>query len=133
LTYLQIQNNYKNNLLKMGASLVYLDRPLTKKDTSGGVVQATQTQPGYRYACSAMQGWRLNMVSLDILSYLVIRKMHTSPTQLLLRGLRSLLFSMATEGSNAPSFAKSISSRSSEINQSSSLAKISEKLAKTRF
>ena len=47
----------------MGASLVYLDRPQTKKDTSSGLIQGSQTQPGYRYACSAMQGWRLNMVS----------------------------------------------------------------------
>ena len=47
----------------MGASLVYLDRPNTKKETSSGTVQPTQTQIGYRYSCSAMQGWRLNMVS----------------------------------------------------------------------
>ena len=47
----------------MGASLVYLDRPNTKKETLSGVFQPTQTQIGYRYSCSAMQGWRLNMVS----------------------------------------------------------------------
>lgn len=46
----------------MGASLVYLERPNTKKDTITGALTSSQTQPGYKYACSAMQGWRLNMV-----------------------------------------------------------------------
>ena len=50
----------------MGASLVYLDRPNTKKDTSSGTVQPTQNMLGYRYSCSAMQGWRLNMVSGEL-------------------------------------------------------------------
>ena len=47
----------------MGASLVYLDRPNTKKDTTTGALQASTNQPGYKYASSSMQGWRLNMVS----------------------------------------------------------------------
>ena len=47
----------------MGASLVYLDRPNTKKDTSTGALVGTSTQAGYKYASSSMQGWRLNMVS----------------------------------------------------------------------
>ncbi len=48
----------------MGASLVYLDRPNTKKDTIFGAVQpATPNQLTYKYAGSGMQGWRLNMVS----------------------------------------------------------------------
>lgn len=46
----------------MGASLVYLDRPVTKKETITGNLPASQTQVGYKYASSAMQGWRLNMV-----------------------------------------------------------------------
>jgi len=50
----------------MGASLVYLDRPQTKKDTVSGVVQPNPTQIGYRYACSSMQGWRLNMEDAHI-------------------------------------------------------------------
>ena len=41
----------------MGASLVYLDRPNTKKDTITG-----SDSGHYHYAMSAMQGWRLNMV-----------------------------------------------------------------------
>ena len=49
----------------MCASLVYLDRPQTKKETSSGQIQPTAAQIGYRYACSAMQGWRLNMVSFN--------------------------------------------------------------------
>ena len=47
----------------MGASLVYLDRPVTKKDTNVGQLQPSQTQVGFKYAASGMQGWRLNMVS----------------------------------------------------------------------
>ena len=47
----------------MGASLVYLDRPVTKKETKSGNLPASQTQVGFKYASSAMQGWRLNMVS----------------------------------------------------------------------
>lgn len=50
----------------MGANLVYLDRPQTKKETVSGVVQPTPTQIGYRYACSGMQGWRLNMEDAHI-------------------------------------------------------------------
>lgn len=46
----------------MGASLVYLDRPSTKKETINGQYPGTQQQIGYKYSCSAMQGWRLNMV-----------------------------------------------------------------------
>ena len=46
----------------MGASLVYLDRPVTKKETVTGNLPASQTQVGYKYAASSMQGWRLNMV-----------------------------------------------------------------------
>ena len=48
----------------MGASLVYLDRPVTKKETKSGNLPASQTQVGYKYAASGMQGWRLNMVSV---------------------------------------------------------------------
>ena len=50
----------------MGASLVYLDRPQTKKDTVSGAKQPSQHQVGYRYACSSMQGWRLNMEDAHI-------------------------------------------------------------------
>lgn len=50
----------------MGANLVYLDRPNTKKDTVSGAYQGTDTSPPYRYTCSAMQGWRLNMVSIKL-------------------------------------------------------------------
>ena len=53
----------------MGASLVYLDRPNTKKDTSTGALQGSATQVGYKYASSSMQGWRLNMVSLSSFFY----------------------------------------------------------------
>ena len=52
----------------MGASLVYLDRPNTKKETAAGVQQAGGSQIGYKWACSAMQGWRLNMVN----NYLIL-------------------------------------------------------------
>ena len=45
----------------MGASLVYLDRPNTKKITSVGSVQGDNQQIGYKWAASEMQGWRLNM------------------------------------------------------------------------
>lgn len=38
----------------MGASLVYLDRPLTKKDTITGTFTGNAGQQGYKYACSAM-------------------------------------------------------------------------------
>ena len=47
----------------MGANLVYLDRPNTKKNTIFGQVQPQPNTLNYKYACSAMQGWRLNMVS----------------------------------------------------------------------
>lgn len=47
----------------MGANLVYLDRPNTKKETIAGQFAGSQQTPSYKYACSAMQGWRLNMVS----------------------------------------------------------------------
>jgi len=50
----------------MGASLVYLDRPNTKKETLSGAIQGTSAQPGYKYATSAMQGWRLNMEDAHI-------------------------------------------------------------------
>ena len=50
----------------MGASLVYLDRPQTKKVTSFGQYPGGQGQQGYKYACSEMQGWRLNMVSTRV-------------------------------------------------------------------
>lgn len=46
----------------MGASLVYLDRPNTTKETSVG--QAAKL--GYRYAMSSMQGWRLSMEDAHI-------------------------------------------------------------------
>ena len=49
----------------MGANLVYLDRPNTKKDTISGSYAGTQSSPAYKYASSAMQGWRLNMVSFN--------------------------------------------------------------------
>jgi len=45
----------------MGANLVYLERPLTKKDTVIGTYAGSEKLPQYKYACSAMQGWRLNM------------------------------------------------------------------------
>ena len=58
---------YNNQFLiferNMGASLVYLDRPVTKKETKSGSLPGSQTQVGYKFAASAMQGWRLNMVS----------------------------------------------------------------------
>ena len=38
----------------MGASLVYLDRPNTKKDTIHGVHNVSADNIGYKYACSAM-------------------------------------------------------------------------------
>jgi hypothetical protein len=44
----------------MGANLVYLDRPLTKKDTVQGTYPGSKELPQYKYACTAMQGWRLN-------------------------------------------------------------------------
>jgi len=44
----------------MGASLVYLDRPKTQKDTTSG--QSTF----YKYAMSSMQGWRLSMEDAHI-------------------------------------------------------------------
>lgn len=50
----------------MGASLVYLDRPNTKKNTISGQIHGNASSIGYKYTCSAMQGWRLNMVSVDI-------------------------------------------------------------------
>lgn len=61
-----------HNLLRiiknfMGASLVYLDRPVTKKETKSGSLPASQTQVGFKYSSSAMQGWRLNMVSYTCL------------------------------------------------------------------
>ena len=53
----------------MGANLVYLERPNTKKETIAGSYPGSQTTPSYKYASSAMQGWRLNMVSLLLLSF----------------------------------------------------------------
>ena len=47
----------------MGASLVYLDRPNTKKNTLSGQIHGNASSIGYKYTCSGMQGWRLNMVS----------------------------------------------------------------------
>ena len=49
----------------MGASLVYLDRPNTKKNTISGQCAGTGSSIGYKYTCSGMQGWRLNMVSIN--------------------------------------------------------------------
>ena len=48
----------------MGANLVYLPRPNKKKVTLEGRNSA------YRFVCSSMQGWRLNMVSSQWLHYL---------------------------------------------------------------
>jgi serine/threonine protein phosphatase PrpC len=45
----------------MGASLVYLDRPNTVKETITG-----QSKIGYRFAASCMQGWRLSMEDAHI-------------------------------------------------------------------
>ena len=50
----------------MGANLVYLDRPNTKKETHTGMFAGSQSAPAYKYASSAMQGWRLNMVSFKL-------------------------------------------------------------------
>lgn len=50
----------------MGASLVYLDRPNTKKETVAGVKAPENGQIGYKWSCSAMQGWRLNMEDAHI-------------------------------------------------------------------
>ena len=50
----------------MGASLVYLDRPNTKKNTSVGSYQGDNQQIGYKWAASEMQGWRLNMEDAHI-------------------------------------------------------------------
>ena len=47
----------------MGANLVYLDRPNTKKETLTGQFNGTDLAVPYKFCCSAMQGWRLNMVS----------------------------------------------------------------------
>ena len=46
----------------MGASLVYLDRPNTTKDTATG----QSNKLGYRYAMTSMQGWRLSMEDAHI-------------------------------------------------------------------
>ena len=46
----------------MGASLVYLDRPNTTKDTVAG----QSTKMAYRYAMTSMQGWRLSMEDAHI-------------------------------------------------------------------
>ena len=45
----------------MGASLVYLDRPKTTKHNLAG-----QSEQGYKFALSSMQGWRLNMEDAHI-------------------------------------------------------------------
>ena len=50
----------------MGANLVYLDRPLTKKDTVQGTFPGSKELPQYKYACTAMQGWRLNQEDAHI-------------------------------------------------------------------
>ena len=52
----------------MGASLVYLDRPNTNKETDEGL------GPGYSYAVSSMQGWRINMVRLKFFEITQIMK-----------------------------------------------------------
>jgi len=44
----------------MGASLVYLDRPKTQKETLNGA------SPFYKYAMSSMQGCRLSMEDAHI-------------------------------------------------------------------
>ena len=122
----------------MGASLVYLDRPNTKKETLSGVFQPTQTQIGYRYSCSAMQGWRLNMVSflrsknlrrkvtiIGIMNLLIAhfqqyykntnlsfskyRKMHILPTQTLSLMQDFSLFLMVMVDLSAQSFVRSSS------------------------
>ena len=69
----------------MGASLVYLDRPVTKKDTVTGNLPASQTQVGYKYASSSMQGWRLNMVRIFYLIKELIVKIFLTPFDNLIR------------------------------------------------
>jgi serine/threonine protein phosphatase PrpC len=44
----------------MGASLVYLDRPKTQKETIAG------QSAHYKFAMSGMQGWRLSMEDAHI-------------------------------------------------------------------
>ena len=59
----------------MGASLVYLDRPNTQKETMTG------KGPNYNFAVSSMQGWRINMViDPNLLIYTLHRKMRISVT-----------------------------------------------------
>ena len=112
----------------MGASLVYLDRPNTKKDTVSGQVQASQTQPGYRYACSAMQGWRLNMVSFKYLFDKFIRRTHILLILTLLRESGYSRYSMGMEVLSALSSVRSILSKSSESSQSFNPGRILERL-----
>ena len=38
----------------MGASLVYLDRPNTKKNTTSGQLLGNSSSVGYKYTCSDM-------------------------------------------------------------------------------
>ena len=42
----------------MGASLVYLEKPITAKNTQEGIGN------GYTFAVSSMQGWRINQVGI---------------------------------------------------------------------
>jgi len=43
-----------------------LERPITKKETVTGAYAGSEKLPAYKYACTAMQGWRLNMEDAHI-------------------------------------------------------------------
>jgi hypothetical protein len=65
----------------MGANLVYLPRPNKKKNTLEG------RSASYRFVCSSMQGWRLNMVIIYAVKSFN-RKMRTFATQILITSLK---------------------------------------------
>ena len=50
----------------MGASLVYLDRPNTKKNTGFGSFAGNNEMIPYKWSSCDMQGWRLNMEDAHI-------------------------------------------------------------------
>jgi serine/threonine protein phosphatase PrpC len=50
----------------MGANLVYLERPLTKKETIVGTYPGHEKLYSYKWASTQMQGWRLNQEDAHI-------------------------------------------------------------------
>ena len=50
----------------MGANLVYLNKPNKEKVTACGTKLGDGNQTGYKWACSSMQGWRINMEDAHI-------------------------------------------------------------------